>query len=60
MDIHLAEHGERRTALSSASAEHQSADKVAGGGEYIRSEGVRTAQRVREHGKVLGRYRGFN
>jgi len=62
--------GDLITSATSRSSHHRSigadlargkSDKIAGGGEYIRSEGVHTAQRVREHDKVQqGRYPLFD
>ena len=66
----LAGMGDLITSATSRSSHHRTigaelaegrSDKIAGGGEYIRSEGVHTAQRVREHGKVkLDRYPLFD
>lgn len=66
----LAGMGDLITSATSQSSHHRTigaelaagkSDKIAGGGEYIRSEGVHTAQRVREYGIVEpGRYPLFD
>ncbi len=62
--------GDLITSATSRSSHHRTigaelafgrSDKIAAGGEYIRSEGVHTAHRVREHGLVQpGRYPLFD
>jgi glycerol-3-phosphate dehydrogenase (NAD(P)+) len=62
--------GDLITSATSRSSHHRAigadlaagkSDKIAGGGEYIRSEGVHTARRVREHDTVRrGRYPLFD
>lgn len=62
--------GDLITSATSRSSHHRTigaelaagrSDKIAAGGEYIRSEGVHTARRVREHGTVTqGRYPLFD
>ena len=62
--------GDLITSATSRSSHHRTigaelaagkSDKIAAGGEYIRSEGVHTARRVREHNTVVrGRYPLFD
>ncbi len=62
--------GDLITSATSQSSHHRTigaelaagrSDKIAAGGEYIRSEGVHTARRVREHDTVeMGRYPLFD